>query len=230
MSDAIALASAAALVTASGVVGWLIRRWLGTHAHRYDDEADLPRRTHSWVPVASALVLPLVAASGWLSHGWSLAVVQWALGAVLLTMAAIDIDVRRLPDRFTKPLVAISVVATGGVALVAGAGGDWVRALLGGLALGVVYLVLALLGGGSGLGLGDVKLAPSLGVLLAFHGWSEVVVATVLAFVSAGLFGLVLLVLRRAGRRSTLAFGPHMIGSALFVLGAPGLGWLASAG
>jgi leader peptidase (prepilin peptidase)/N-methyltransferase len=229
VSVALAFASAVVLLTASGVVGWLIRRWLGTHAHRYADEADLPRRRHTWVPVACALVLPLVALGGWRSHGWSLAVVQWALGAVLLTMAAIDIDVRRLPDRFTKPLIAASVVATGGVALVAGAGGDWVRALLGGLALGVVYLVLALLGGGTGLGLGDVKLAPSLGVLLAFHAWSAVVVATVLAFVSAGVFGLVLLALRRASRRSTLAFGPHMIGSALFVLAAPGLGWLVSA-
>ncbi len=181
-----ALASAAVVVTASGLLGWAIRRWLGTHAHRYADEADLQRRSHAWVPVACALVLPLVALGGWRSHGWSLAVAQWALGAVLLTMAAIDIDVRRLPDRFTKPLVPVSIVATGGVALVAGAGGDWVRALLGGVALGVVYLVLALLGGGTGLGLGDVKLAPSLGVLLAFHGWSEVVVSTVLAFVSAG--------------------------------------------
>jgi leader peptidase (prepilin peptidase)/N-methyltransferase len=116
------------------------------------------------------------------------------------------------------------------VALVAGLGGDWARGLLGGMALAVVYLVLALLGGGTGLGLGDVKLAPSLGVLLAFHGWSEVVLATVLAFVTAAVFGLVLLALRRAGRRSTLAFGPHMIGSALFVLAAPGLGWLAAAG
>ena len=229
MSDTVVLASAVVLVTASGVVGWLIRRWLGTHAHRYADEADLPRRSHTWVPVAGALVLPLVALAGWRSHGWSLAIVQWALGAVLLTMAAIDIDVRRLPDRFTKPLVPVSIVATGGVALVAGAGGEWVRALLGALVLGVVYLVLALLGGGSGLGLGDVKLAPSLGVLLGFHGWSEVVVSTVLAFVSVALFGLVLLALRRASRRSTVAFGPHMIGSALFVLAIPGLGWLATA-
>lgn len=230
MSNALALAVCAVLVTASGLVGWVIKGWLCTHAHRYGDEADLPRRSHTWVPVAGALVLPLVAAAGWRSHGWSLAVAQWALGAVLLTMAAIDIDVRRLPDRFTKPLVPASVVATGGVALVAGAGDDWLRALLGGVVLGVVYLVLALLGGGTGLGLGDVKLAPSLGVLLAFHGWSEVVVATVLAFVSAAVFGLVLLALRRASRRSTLAFGPHMIGSALFVLGAPGVGWLAGAG
>lgn len=230
MSATPALASAAVLVTASGLLGWAVRQWLRTHAHRYEDEADLPRRSHAWVPVACALVLPLVAAAGWRSHGWSLAIVQWSLGAVLLTMAAIDIDVRRLPDRFTKPLVPATVVATGGVGLVAGSGGDWARGLLGGMALAVVYLVLALLGGGTGLGLGDVKLAPSLGVLLAFHGWSEVVLATVLAFVTAAVFGLVLLALRRAGRRSTLAFGPHMIGSALFVLAAPGLGWLAAAG
>jgi leader peptidase (prepilin peptidase)/N-methyltransferase len=53
-----------------------------------------------------------------------------------------------------------------------------------------------------------------------------VVLASVLAFVSAGVLGLVLIALRRADRRSTLAFGPHMIGSAVLVLAAPGLGWV----
>ena len=184
-----AFAITATLATASAVVGWLIARWLRTHAHRYADEADLERRTHAWVPVVSALVLPL-------------------------------------PDRFTKPLVPASVLGTGLVALVTGSGGDWVRGVLGGVVLGVVYLVLALLGRGTGLGLGDVKLAPSLGVLLAFHGWAAMVLASVLAFVSAGVFGLVLIALRRADRRSTLAFGPHMIGAAMLVLAAPGLGWV----
>ncbi|HQV82484.1 MAG TPA: A24 family peptidase [Ornithinibacter sp.] len=221
-----AFAITATLATASAVVGWLIARWLRTHAHRYADEAGLERRTHAWVPVVSALVLPLLALGGWRTHGWSLALVTWTLGAVLLTMAAIDIDVRRLPDRFTKPLVPASVLGTGLVALVTGSGGDWVRGVLGGVVLGVVYLVLALLGRGTGLGLGDVKLAPSLGVLLAFHSWAAVVLASVLAFVSAGVFGLVLIGLRRADRRSTLAFGPHMIGSAVLVLAAPGLGWV----
>ena len=214
-----AFAVTATLATASAVVGWLIARWLRTHAHRYADEADLERRTHAWVPVVSALVLPLLALGGWRTHGWSLALVTWTLGAVLLTMAAIDIDVRRLPDRFTKPLVPASVLGTGLVALVTGSGGDWVRGVLCGL-------VLALLGRGTGLGLGDVKLAPSLGVLLAFHGWAAMVLASVLAFVSAGVLGLVLIALRRADRRSTLAFGPHMIGSAMLVLSAPGLGWV----
>lgn len=78
-------------------------------------------------------------------------------------MAAIDIDVRRLPDRFTKPLVLATVVSTAVVALMDGPWENWVRAVLGGVVLGVVHLALALLGGRTGLGLGDVKLSQSGG-------------------------------------------------------------------
>ena len=51
--------------------------------------------------------------------------------------------------------------------------GPWsalLRAFLGGLALAAFYFLLVIISP-SGMGLGDVKLAASLGVLLAWFGW-----------------------------------------------------------
>ena len=45
----------------------------------------------------------------------------------------------------------------------------WVRALLAGVTLYAFYLLLVLIGGGAGMGLGDAKLAVSLGMLLGFQ-------------------------------------------------------------
>ena len=64
-----------------------------------------------------------------------------------------------------------------------------VRAVLAGLALGAFYLVLVVLGRGSAFGLGDAKLAPTIGVLLGFFSWAHVIVGTFLAFLLGAVYG-----------------------------------------
>ena len=91
------------------------------------------------------------------------------------------------------------------------------RAVVGAVALGACYLVLALLGGGSGMGLGDVKLAPTLGALLAWAGWDVWLTGTVAAFLLGGAWGVVLLA-RGRGRQARMPFGPFMIAGALAAL------------
>jgi leader peptidase (prepilin peptidase)/N-methyltransferase len=78
----------------------------------------------------------------------------------------------------------------------------------------LAYLVLALVYP-AGLGLGDVKLAASLGLLLGWLGWAAAVVGLLAAFVVGGVVGVVLLALRRATRRSAVPFGPSMLLGAL---------------
>jgi leader peptidase (prepilin peptidase)/N-methyltransferase len=63
----------------------------------------------------------------------------------------------------------------------------------------------------AGLGLGDVKLAASLGLLLGWLGWTWVVVGLVAAVVLGGVVGLALLATGRAHRRSAVPFGPSML-------------------
>jgi len=102
------------------------------------------------------------------------------------------------------------------------------RALLGGAAAFAVLLVMALLAP-AGLGMGDVKLAGFLGLYLGWLGWPVVLLGFLLGFVVQALVGLVLLLTRRAGRRTELPFGPALLGGALVaaLLSAP---WALLAG
>jgi leader peptidase (prepilin peptidase)/N-methyltransferase len=61
------------------------------------------------------------------------------------------------------------------------------------------------------MGLGDVKLAGVLGIALGWVGWGAVVVGGFAAFLLGGVFGIALMVTRRAGRRTGIPFGPWMI-------------------
>lgn len=135
-------------------------------------------------------------------------------------LAAIDLACLRLPERLVLPGAGAGLAA---LALVAAATGDWsgwLRALLGAVALGGGYLVLAMLPGGQ-LGGGDVMLAALLGVYLGWLGWPFVLVGGLLPFGVHAPVALGLLVARRAGRRSELPFGPAMLVGAYLTVTGP---------
>ncbi|MFJ6805051.1 prepilin peptidase [Streptomyces anulatus] len=144
-----------------------------------------------------------------------------ALTPVAVLLAAVDRRVHRLPDPLTLPLAGAVVLLLGGAALLPGHAGSWTTGLLGGLALGGFYLLLFLINP-NGMGFGDVKLALALGVALGWYGWTVLFVGGFAGFLFGALYGLVLVLLRRAGRRTGIPFGPFMIGGALtgLLLGA----------
>lgn len=144
-----------------------------------------------------------------------------ALTPVAVLLAAVDRRVHRLPDPLTLPLAAAAVLLLGGAALLPGHAGSWTSGLLGGLALGGFYFLLFLINP-NGMGFGDVKLALALGVALGWYGWTVLFVGGFAGFLFGALYGLALMLLRRAGRRTGIPFGPFMIGGALtgLLLGA----------
>ena len=117
-----------------------------------------------------------------------------------------------MPDLIVLPSYPIAAVLLLVPTVVTGLWGALLRAVLAGLALYVVYLVLALVSpGGGGLGFGDVKLAGLLGLLLGWIGWGPVIVSVLAAFVIGGVVALALVLARRVSRSSLIAFGPPMI-------------------
>lgn len=133
---------------------------------------------------------------------------------VLTVLAAIDLDVHRLPDAIQLPAYPILLA---GLALASWSVGDWgslVRAALGGAIGFAFFLVLALVG--SGMGFGDVKLAGLLGLLLGWLGWPHPVDGLAAAVVPRGRAR------RRAARDS--ARDPHerlrLRSTARFIAGA----------
>jgi leader peptidase (prepilin peptidase) / N-methyltransferase len=76
----------------------------------------------------------------------------------------------------------------------------------------------------SALGLGDAKLAASLGTLLAWAGWPALIAGTAAGFLLAAVYGLGLLAARRATLRQKIPFGPFMIVGAFLALLATAIG------
>ncbi len=136
------------------------------------------------------------------------------LAAVGTALAAIDLDVRRLPDALTLPSYPVAVVLLGGAAALGSPSGQLVRALLGGAAMYAFYFVLCL-AYPAGMGFGDVKLSGVLGLYTAWTGWGAWAVGLFAGFLYGGLFGLALIALGRGGRRTAVPFGPFMLLGAL---------------
>jgi len=167
---------------------------------------------------------------GTAARGLVLAAACW-LAVCTVPLVFTDLAVSRLPD----PLTAAAYAGTGALLLLAAAtasaatggaaaGGhaaSWsalLRAALGGLALAGFYLLLLIISP-SGMSLGDVKLAASLGTLLAWFGWRVLIAGGAAGFLLGGLGGVVLLASRRADRKQLIPFGPFMIaGTFLAVL------------
>lgn len=130
-----------------------------------------------------------------------------------MLLAVVDFKVQRLPDVLTLSLAAAATVLLGVAAAVPEHAGDWLTALFGALALGGGYFVLFLINP-NGMGFGDVKLALGLGAVLGWYGWSVVFLGTFAGFLLGALYGAGLVVARRAGRKSSIPFGPFLIAGA----------------
>jgi len=139
------------------------------------------------------------------------------LGVLGVALTQVDMAVRRLPDRLTLPAYP-AVVAL--LAIAAVAGGDsasFERAMLGGAALAVCYLIFGLVSGGQ-LGGGDVKLAGLIGLVLGWLGWGTLVLGAAAGFVLAAIAGVALLAAGKASRRTLISFGPYMLWGALLAM------------
>ncbi|MGW1841269.1 prepilin peptidase [Streptomyces sp. NPDC001966] len=166
------------------------------------------------VPVVTALSCAVLAAATGLRP--ELAV--WLLMApVAVLLATIDRRVHRLPDRLTLPAAGAVAVLLGAAALLPEHAGSWLSALLGGAALGGFYFLLFLINP-NGMGFGDVKLALSLGMALGWYGWAVVFAGGFAGFLLGAVYGFGLMVMRKAGRKTGIPFGPFMITGALLGL------------
>jgi leader peptidase (prepilin peptidase)/N-methyltransferase len=212
-----------ALALVGGGVGAWLKTVLADADYRRLEERDRPLPGHTWwlVIAVAAAWASLTFRFGGYAHG-SLLPAYLYLAAVGAALTLIDLDVHRLPDLIVLPSYPIAVVLLLVPTVVTGQWGALLRAVLACGVLFVVYLVLALVSpGGGGLGLGDVKLAGLLGLLLGWLGWGLVIVSVLAAFVTGGIFALILLLVGHANRSSHIAFGPSMILGAWVALTFP---------
>jgi leader peptidase (prepilin peptidase)/N-methyltransferase len=140
--------------------------------------------------------------------------------AALVVLLATDLDQRLLPDAITLPLIpyALVVVLAGIDPLLAGKELALPSALAAAVGAPIVLLVTDRLFGGA-LGMGDVKLAVSLGLMT---GVSRLVVGFLLASAASSVVLLLLIATRRISLRSAIPFGPILIAGGIVAALLPG--------
>ena len=137
--------------------------------------------------------------------------------SVGLALAVIDLDTKRLPNVLTYPSYLVIGVLLLLPALTEGDWSAYLRAWLAGVALFAFYFLLVVIYP-AGMGLGDVKLAGVLGLALGWLGWAELAVGGFLGFLLGAVVGGGLMLVRRAGRKSKIPFGPFMLVGTLIAI------------
>ncbi|MBL7260613.1 prepilin peptidase [Paractinoplanes lichenicola] len=177
------------------------------------------------VEAGTAVLFVAVAARFGLS--WELPAYLY-LAAISVALAAIDLDVMRLPDKIVLPSYAVALALMAPAVIAEGTWSAAGRALLAAAVLYVGYFILASLP--RGMGGGDLKLSPLLGFYLGWLGWSSVAIGAFSAFLFGGVVGAALMLTRRASRKTRIPFGPYMLAGAFLAVfaGAPIAQWYAS--
>lgn len=194
------------------VVGWLVLR-----GRCFDCSASIGVR----YPLVEAGTGALFALVGWrLAHQPALLPAYLTFAAVAVALALIDLDVHRLPNAIVLPAYPVLAV----LVAVDPDHGELIRAGSGAALLVAFFMVVAVVAPGA-MGFGDVKLAGVVGGMTAYLSWGALLTAAFGAFLLGACAGLVLMVGKRAGPRTALAFGPFMLVAAWSsILGAGRLG------
>jgi leader peptidase (prepilin peptidase)/N-methyltransferase len=134
--------------------------------------------------------------------------------ASLIALAFIDLDHQLLPNKIVYPMAVFGVIAAAIVDW-----GDFPERLLWGAGAFVVFLVIALVS--AGMGMGDVKLAGTMGVYLG----SALAPALLAAFLSGTIVGLAIIAREgAAARKKKVPFGVFLaLGGLVGVLVGPDL-------
>lgn len=199
-------------VAAFAVLGLAIGLAADFVAHRWPaHEEDYRRAAVDWRTLVLAATGAL--AFGALQQRWAhdlLALgVYGALFAALLVLLATDLDQKLLPDAITLPLIgyAALVLVLGWSPALAGKELGLASGIAAGIGLPLLLLVSDRLLGGD-LGLGDVKLAVSLGLIL---GVGELFYGLLVASIGFAVVLVLLIAAGRIGMKTPVPFGPVLI-------------------
>lgn len=167
-------------------------------------------RTRPRLPLLVLSTVALSVAAVPVAQEWWLLARFWLYAAFLLTVLVIDLEHRRVLNVMLGPAALVALAA----ALLPGAP-TLGAALLGGAIGFGFFLLLGLLGRGA-LGAGDVKLMGVIGLMVGYPVILPTIVAGTLL---GGTVAVILLVSRRATRKSTFAYAPWLaLGALLFLL------------
>ncbi len=168
-------------------------------------QAPIPRRV-LWVELVSGLVFAFL----WWQYGPTLKLgIMLFYYCLLAVILVIDLEHGLILNKIVYPAAGIALILVLVMTIFTPERGflkDITSALIGG-GVGLAVLLLVALIFRGGMGLGDVKMAGLIGIMVGFPG---ILTALLLAIVGGGLIAAILLLLRVKGRKGTMPFGPFL--------------------
>jgi leader peptidase (prepilin peptidase)/N-methyltransferase len=141
-------------------------------------------------------------------------IAAWMAFVILgVALSAIDFQLHRLPDVLNGALYLSGIVFLSLDAALHHRFGHLRSAVIASVLLSAFYWLVNLLSKG-GMGMGDVKLAASIGLYAGY-----------ISFALGSLVGIAIIVLQKGTRKTALPFGPFMIVGVLISIWATPLIW-----
>lgn len=162
------------------------------------------------LPVLEICLVGLFTVSAYLVYSQPILVlISWIYITFLLTVLVIDYKHRRVLNIMLGPATIVILLLS-----LLPMTPEPLNALLGGAVGFGLFLLLAIVGRGS-MGAGDVKLAGVIGLMIGYPG---VLTALILGVIFGGVAALILLLSKRASRKSKMAYAPYLSLGALVSL------------
>lgn len=153
----------------------------------------------------------------------ALAVFGMFASAVLLAVALVDIETRRIPRSIVYWALGVVVPLGVVVAVFEGRPGELLRGAAASLVLGTFLLLVHELNP-KWMGFGDVRFGFFLGWTLGLFGWVSVLAGFMLAVLTGSVVGLALIAAGRSRLGQAIPFGPFLsIGAYVGMLWGPDL-------
>lgn len=127
----------------------------------------------------------------------------------LIVVFVSDLRYQIVPDQVIYPAIGISLIRQ--ISLI---GQGW-SFLLSGLGAGLFFLILHLVTRRRGMGMGDVKLAFLMGLVL---GFPKIILALYLAFLTGAFVGVILILVGKKRFGEHIPFGPFLTSATLVSL------------
>ncbi len=180
--------------------GWLAPICLGPLA--------VPRRLYRHIVVyLAAMALAVLALRAW-GLTWE-ALVTAVYAWFFLAVAVIDLEHRRVLNRMLAPAALMAAL----LSLVLGTPRP--GAALMGAAIGFLFFLGLRLIYPRGMGMGDVKLAGVIGLVI---GFPNVITALFIGILAGGVAALAVLIVHRGRRGQLMAYAPYLVIGAWFAL------------
>ena len=133
----------------------------------------------------------------------------WILCAALVALTWIDLHTQRLPREITYTAMILGGIALAVAAVVLDEPERiWMAVLGAAIALATMWSIYVLSKGG--MGDGDVRLAPLLGLYLGWLNPGIVLPGLFFGFIAGAVVGVAMMAGNRAGRRTAVPFGPFL--------------------